>query len=88
MMAGLAPKTIRNGLSVFRRVLTLLEREGLVNQNPASSIGELIRRVGRASATEVQYWTREEVGQLLETARLHEARFAPLLVVLFSTGIR
>ncbi len=91
MTAGLAPKTIRNGLSVLRRVLTLLERQGLVNRNPASSIGELIRRVGRASATEVkevQYWTREEVGQLLETARLHEPRFAPLLVVLFSTGIR
>jgi integrase len=30
----------------------------------------------------------EEVGQLLETARLHEPRFAPLLVVLFSTGMR
>jgi integrase len=47
--------------------------------------------VGQASATEVkevQYWTREEVGQLLETARLHEVRFAPLLVVLFSTGMR
>ncbi len=28
------------------------------------------------------------MSQLLETARLHEPRFAPLLVVLFSTGIR
>jgi integrase len=91
MAAGLAPKTIRNGMSVLRRVFTLLERDGLVNRNPASSIGELIRRVDRASATEVkevQYWTREEVSQLLETARLHEPRFAPVLVVLFSTGMR
>ncbi len=91
MAAGLTPKTIRNGLSVLRRVLVLLERDGLVNRNPASNIGELIRRVGRASAkevTEVQYWTREEVSQLLETARQHEPRFAPLLVALFSTGIR
>jgi hypothetical protein len=58
MAAGLARKTIRNGMSVLRRVLTLLEREGLVNRNPASNIGELIRRVDRASATEVA-----EVGQ-------------------------
>jgi integrase len=91
MAAGLSPDTTRNGLSVLRRVLTLLERDGLVKRNPASNIGELIRRVDRASATEVtevEHWTRKEVGQLLETARLHEPRLAPLLSVLFSTGMR
>jgi len=76
---------------VLRRVLTLLERDGLLKRNPASNIGELIRRVGRASATEsteVEHWTREEVSQLLETAHLHEPRFAPVLFLLFSTGVR
>ena len=38
---GLAPKTIRNHLSVLRRVLNLLEREGLVERNPAARLGEL-----------------------------------------------
>ena len=67
MAAGLSPDTTRNGLSVLRRVLTLLERDGLLKRNPASNIGELIRRVGRASATEsteIEHWTREEVSQL------------------------
>jgi integrase len=62
-----------------------------VNRNPASNIGELIRRVDRASATEVaevEHWTREDVSQLLQTSRLHEPRFAPVLAVLFSTGMR
>ena len=91
MASGLSPRTIRNGLSVIRRVYVLLEREELVTRNPALKIGELIRRVDRASAievAEVEYWTRDEVRRLLETARGYEPRFAPLLFVLLSTGIR
>jgi integrase len=36
----------------------------------------------------VQYWTRGEVERLIALARKHEPRFAPLLVLLFSTGLR
>lgn len=88
---GMAPKTIGNSLSVLRRVLTLLGREGLIATNPASRVGELIRRVDRASAqetTEVQFWSRDEVEALIQTARDREGRFAPLLVLLFATGMR
>jgi len=69
--AGLAPGTIRNALSALRRVYSLLEREGVVSRNPAARIGELMRRVERASATqtkEVPTWSRSEVGTLLQVA--------------------
>ncbi len=88
---GLSPKTIHNVLSTFRRVCTLLEREGRIRRNPAIRIGELMRRVQRATseeAPEVDYWTRGEVETLIEVAREHEPRFAPVLSLLFATGMR
>ena len=36
----------------------------------------------------MEHWTRREVETLIEAARKHEPRFAPLLVLLFSTGVR
>ena len=89
--AGLSPKTITNALSIVRRVYHLLQREELVAQNPAARIGELMRRVGRATATEtaeVQHWTREEIAGLLKVAWATEPAFAPLLHLLLSTGMR
>ena len=88
---GLAPKTIRNAMSVLRRVMTLLEREGRLDRNPAARIGELMRRVDQAAlpeTSEVDSWTRSEVQKLLATASEHEPRFAPLLRLLLSTGMR
>ncbi len=89
--AGLAPSTIRNGLAVLQRVLSLRQREGLIARNPAARLGELIRRVDRRTATEVRTvdaWTREEVGVLLDTAARYEPRFEPVLAFLFATGAR
>jgi integrase len=89
--SGLAPATIKNALSVLRRLYTILEREELVSRNPASRIGELMRQVGRATALEteeVAFWSRTEIQTLMEVARAHQPRFAPLLVLLFSTGMR
>ena len=89
--AGLSPKTIKNALSVLRRVFNLAHREGLVSRNPASGIGDLMRRVDQRSATEVQQvqaWTRPEVDDLLALARGHEPLLYPGLLFLFSTGAR
>jgi integrase len=88
---GLSPKTIKNHLSTLRRVYHLLQRDERVVRNPAARIGELMRRVERATATEtaeVEYWTREEVAGLLAIAHETEPRFEPLLNVLFATGMR
>jgi integrase len=88
---GLAPKTIRNSLSILRRVFYLHQRDGLVERNPAARIGELMRRVDRriaSSAQDVEYWSREEVNALLDVAREHEPSFAPILSLLLSTGMR
>ncbi len=88
---GLSPKTISNILSTLRRVLSLLEREAKLPRNPAINIGQLMRRVDRATAVEdkgVEYWTRREVQILLELSRTHEPRFAPLFQLLFATGMR
>jgi integrase len=91
LAGGMAPKTAKNGVSILRRVLNLLEREGAIDRNPARGIGDLIRRVAQASATEteeVEHWSREEAAALLETALNTEPRFAPFLAALFATGMR
>ncbi len=89
--AGLAPSTIRNALATLQRVLSISHREGRISRNPAVRLGELMRRVDRRLATEVQQadaWTREEVCALLAVAEEYEPRFAPLLLFLLSTGCR
>jgi integrase len=87
----LKPATIRLHLAILRRVLGLLEREGKIPKNPARGMGEVLRRVGRSLASEteeVEHWTRGEVRALIRLAREHEPRFAPLLALLFATGLR
>ena len=87
----LSPRFVRNALSVLRRVCNLLVRDGALQRNPAGGIGELMRRVGRAVAVEVeevQAWTRREIEGLVASARAHEPGFAPLLVLLLATGLR
>ena len=88
---GLRSKTIENALSVLRRVYNVLQREELVERNPVARIGELMRRVENARADEtqeVEHWSEEEIHSLLQVARETEPRFAPLLMLLFSTGLR
>ena len=89
--AGRGARTIRNDLSILRRVVNLLKRGGRLERNPAERIGELMRRVGQAGAeetTEVRAWSRAEIETLLDLAREHEGRFAPLLHLLVATGMR
>ena len=88
---GQGPKTIRNALSLLRRVCSLLVRAGRLERNPASGMGELIRRVAQATAREteeVEHWSRPEVATLLAVARETEPGFALFLMLLFSTGMR
>jgi len=42
---GLSTSTIRNALTIVRRVLNLAEQEGLVVRHPAKRIGQLLRKV-------------------------------------------
>lgn len=60
----LSRSTIQNGLSIVRRILNIAQRRGQVSRNPASRIGELLKRVDRRLATEtvqVDSWTRPEM---------------------------
>ncbi len=89
--AGLKPPTIKNELSVLRRVLNLKQREGLINRHPCQHLGELMQRVARREASEVprvDSWSRDEVATLLQVARDHEPAFYPLLAFLLQTGCR
>jgi len=89
--AGLAPATIRRHLASLQRVLSIAHREAKIPRNPASQLGELMRRVERVAAheaPEAEAWTREEVAALLAVAREFEPRFAPLLHFLLATGCR
>ncbi len=88
---GLSPKTIKNALSILRRVCSLAVRDRRMERNPAAGIGDLMRRVDRRLSTEVKkvaVWTRQEVSALLDLARKHEPAFYPALLFLFSTGVR
>jgi integrase len=84
-------KTIHNALSILRRAFNLLQREGLVDRNPAAHIGELLGRVKRRTATEarvIDAWTSDEAATLLRLAQKHAPGFFPALATLFYTGMR
>jgi len=88
---GLAPATIKNILSFLRIVYNSLIREERLTKNPAAHLGRIMRSVQNASAKETmirQAWSHEEAATLLETCREHEPKFAPLLELLFATGLR
>src|SRR5262245_44794065 len=85
------PATVLNALSILRRVCNLAVRDGLLTRNPASRLGEIMRRVDRRSAPEVRHadaWNETEVQTLLAVAREHDPRFYPALLFLLSTGVR
>ena len=89
--ANQRPATVHNALSIVRRVCNLAVRDGLLTRNPASRLGEIMRRVDRREATEVRQaeaWTETEVRTLLAVAHEHEIRFYPALLFMLSTGVR
>jgi hypothetical protein len=56
---------------VLRRTLHLLQREGIIQRNPAARIGELMRRIDTrltGEVQEVEHWTRSDVERLLAPA--------------------
>lgn len=88
---GLAPQTIRNALGVLRAVFNSLVEEDRLGKNPAANIGRLARALGNATAKETQErtaWSHHEASILITVAKEHEARFAPVLELLFMTGLR
>ena len=89
--AGLRPGTIKNSLSVLRRVYSLHVKEADLLRNPASGIGALIKRVDRRHAqesSEVEFWEQGEVETILQIANEHEPQFATLFHFLVATGAR
>jgi len=89
--AKLSTSTIKNALSIVRRLYNLLQREGLVDRNPAERLGEMMTKAHRRTATAVSRadaWSDEEIALLLDVARKHESDFLPILHCLFATGIR
>jgi len=87
----LSTSTIRNALTIVRRVLNLAEQEGLILRHPAKRIGQLLRKVDARQATEIRTvdtWTRDEVTALLKVAQEHEERFYPALALALATGMR
>ncbi len=88
---GRAPGTITNALSLLRLVYNSLIRNEFLAKNPASHLGRIMRSVQNATAKETvvrQAWSKSEAAILIEIARAHEPKFAPLLELLFATGMR
>ncbi len=62
---ALATSTIRNVLSVLRRVMALAVESDEIDRNPCRNLGHLLSKVERHRAEEVRHvdaWSREEVG--------------------------
>lgn len=89
---GKSAATIRNALSVLRRVYSLHVEAGLLDRNPAARCGDLVAKIGRRytgqGVREVDAWTREEASVLLSTAKAKETHFYPVLLAAFCTGMR
>jgi integrase len=88
---GKSPSTIKNALSLLRSALNHAVREDLIPRNPAIGVGRIVARIARSAGLEtkqVQAWTRHEVETLLALSERHERPFAPMLRLLFSTGVR
>ncbi len=88
---GKSPKLVGNVLGILRRVMNLAMQEGLLENNVASKLGEIVGRLERSQASEVRQvdsWTREEVIAILDLAREKEPRAYPVLHVLLSSGMR
>ncbi len=88
---GKSPKLVGNVLGILRRVMNLAMQEGLLENNVASKLGEIVGRLERSQASEVRQvdsWTREEVAAILDLAREKEPRAYPVLHVLLSSGMR
>lgn len=87
----LAPGTIKNTLSLLRMVLNQLVNDGRLIRNPAANAGRIARQVQNANSKETETreaFNREEAATLLAIAQRHEPKFAPLLELLFATGMR
>jgi len=78
---GYSGSTIRQTYTVLRAVLDTAVRDGLLGANPAAKVP----RPGVAR-TEARYLSTVEVSALLNAAE--DSRYAPLLRLLLSTGLR
>jgi len=78
---GYSDSTIRQTYTVLRAVLDTAVRDGLLGNNPAAKVP----RPGVAR-TEARYLTPAQVADLLTAAE--GSRYAPLLRLLLSTGLR
>ena len=75
----------------LRLVANSLIRQGQLDRNPVVEMKALLKRVRNATETEVEVreaWSRDEAEILLDLAWEHEQAFAPLLEILFGTGMR
>jgi integrase len=78
---GCSPSTVRQTYTVLRSVLETAVRDELLASNPAARV----KRPG-VPRTEAHYLSIAEVASLLEAVK--DSRYAPLLRLLVSTGLR
>jgi len=88
---GLAPRTIDTALGALRRVCQLHVDEGIIETNVCLRSGKLVANIGRRyehTGREIDAWTHEDAGKLLDVAREFESKlYAPVLFALH-TGAR
>lgn len=80
---AVSESTRRQTYTVVRSMLDTAVRDGLAARNPASVVAR--PRVGR---TEERFLTPSEMAALIESAREHSPRYAPIIELLGRTGLR
>jgi integrase len=84
----LARETLKVTLSLLHSVLARAVEDGLIARNPATGLAREIRSTPAAEATEVEVFTREELGRLLTAAEQDWPEWHPFLLTLARAGLR
>jgi integrase len=84
----LARGTLKGTLSLLHAILARAVEDGLLQRNPAVGLAREIRSTSATEATEVEVFTREELGRLLTAAKHDWPEWYPFLLTLARAGLR
>jgi integrase len=84
----LARGTLKGTLSLLHAILARAVEDGLIQRNPAVGLAREIRSTAATEATEVEVFTREELGRLLAAAEHDWPAWHPFLLTLARAGLR
>lgn len=87
IVKGLKRSTVRNALSILRGIFNQAIEDGLLESNPAASLGRFTR-TAKASEVKGVALTPEEIKKLLDTAQRVRPEHFPIFLLAVKAGLR